>query len=211
MNLVRAARRIDRQAVTAAPAPARHFSSLIAAIAVVATTALSIGCRGADTRASDSLAPSGRAAAATADSPAKQDSAAPVGAAGDSAARVKAACVSEGTWQTCSVEKRLTDAGFVPQKQSVPAANLFPVKGAEYALGPARLHVYLFPSAQERAAAVAGIDTVAITRPGTPAQWSGPAWLITSNNLVAVLVSDNGRLVERVQLALTAGLPSAAH
>ena len=39
----------------------------------------------------------------------------------------------------------------------------------------------------------------------------GPAWLITSNNLVAVLVSDNGRLVERVQLALTAGLPSAAH
>ena len=132
-------------------------------------------------------------------------------AAADSTVLAKAACVSEGAWQTCSVEKRLTDAGFVPQKQSVPAANLFPVEGAEYALGPARLHVYLFPSAKERATAVAGIDTVAITRRGTPAQWSGPAWLITSNNLVAVLVSDNGRLVERVQLALTAGLPSAAH
>jgi hypothetical protein len=117
--------------------------------------------------------------------------------------------VSEGPWQVCSVEKRLTDAGFVPQKQNAPAADLFAVQGTEYALGPARLHVYLFRSAKEREAAVATIDTVAIARRGTSATWPAPAWLITSNNLVAVLVSDNGRLVERVQLALTAGLPSA--
>jgi hypothetical protein len=38
-----------------------------------------------------------------------------------------------------------------------------------------------------------------------------PPTLITSNNLAAVLISDNGRLVERVQNAITAGLPSAAH
>lgn len=121
-----------------------------------------------------------------------------------------AACVSAGAWEPCSVEKRLTDAGFVPLKQETPAAALFRVEGIEYALGPARLHVYVFPSAAERATAVAAIDTVAIARRGTPAAWGGPAWLITSNNLVAVLVSDNARLVERVQLALTAGLPSAS-
>jgi hypothetical protein len=108
------------------------------------------------------------------------------------------------------VEKRLTDAGFVPQKQDAPAADLFSVEGIEYALGPARLHVYVFASAAERATAVAAIDTVAIARRGSEAAWGGPAWLITSNNLVAVLVSDNARLVERVQLALTAGLPSAS-
>jgi len=37
-----------------------------------------------------------------------------------------------------------------------------------------------------------------------------PPWFITSNNLVAVLVSDNGRLIERVQNAVRAGLPSPA-
>lgn len=179
----------------------------VGSIAVAVLAALSTACGGSDTGASDT---SVRAAAAT-ESLTTKDSAALAIAAANSAALTKPACVSEGAWQTCSVEKRLIDAGFVPMKQAAPAAKLFAVEGEEYALGPARLHVYLFPSAKERAAAIAGIDTVAITRPGTPPPWSGPAWLITSNNLVAVLVSDNGRLVERVQLALTAGLPSAAH
>jgi len=42
-------------------------------------------------------------------------------------------------------------------------------------------------------------------------EWPLPPTLITSNNLVAVLVSDNARLIERVQLAITAGLPRASH
>jgi len=181
----------------------------VESIAVAVLAVLSIACGGSDTGTSDTSMP----AAAATESLTTMDSAAPARptAAADSAAPAKPACVSEGAWQTCSVEKRLTDAGFVPLKQAAPAAKLFPIEGEEYALGPARLHVYLFPSAKERATAIALIDTVAITRPGTPPPWSGPAWLITSNNLVAVLVSDNGRLVERVQLALTAGLPSATH
>jgi hypothetical protein len=64
-------------------------------------------------------------------------------------------------------------------------------------------------SANARAAASAAVATVTIARRGAPATWPAPAWLITSNNLVAVLVSDNARLVERVQLAITAGLPRA--
>lgn len=120
------------------------------------------------------------------------------------------ACISEGDWQPCSVEKRLTDAGFVPIEQGASPSGVFPVPGTTYALGPAHLHVYLFPSAKAREEAVAGIDTVAVAKPGSPGSWAGPATLITSNNLAAVLVSDNGRLVERVQNAITAGLPSAA-
>jgi hypothetical protein len=34
--------------------------------------------------------------------------------------------------------------------------------------------------------------------------------VITSNNLAAILVSDNGRLIERVQNAIRAGLPAAS-
>jgi hypothetical protein len=119
--------------------------------------------------------------------------------------------VSEGNWQACSVEKRLTDAGFVPIKQGAAPASVFAVPGQSYALGAAALHVYLFPSAKAREDAVAAIDTVAVARKGATASWPLPPTLITSNNLAAVLVSDNGRLIERVQNAITAGLPRASH
>lgn len=178
-----------------------------AARSIVLVACVAIACARGDSRSGSSdSATRGTGSVSTADSGARG------AASGDSLTANAGApppCVSAGAWQACSVEKRLTDAGFVPQKQDAPAADLFPVQGTEYTLGPARLHVYVFPSAAEREAAVATIDTVAIARRGTPAQWGAPAWLITSNNLVAVLVSDNARLVERVQLALTAGLPSA--
>jgi len=57
---------------------------------------------------------------------------------------------------------------------------------------------------------VAAIDTVTVAPRGGVVNWPMPPTLITSNNLAAVLISDNGRLVERVQNAITAGLPSAA-
>ena len=71
--------------------------------------------------------------------------------------------------------------------------------------------MYLFRSAKERATATAAIDTVLVVRRGGVSPWSMPPMLITSNNLAAVLLSDNGRLIERVQNAITAGLPSAVH
>jgi len=120
-------------------------------------------------------------------------------------------CVSEGQWQACSIEKRLTDAGFVPINKGAAATGVFAIEGTRYALGPAELHVYLFASAKDRAAAVGGMDTVTVTRGPGPSPWSMAPTFISSNNLVAVLLSDNGRLIERVQLAITAGLPSAAH
>ena len=89
--------------------------------------------------------------------------------------------------------------------------GVFPVAGTSYTLGTAALHVYLFASAKARETAVAAIDTVTVAPRGGVASWPMPPTLITSNNLAAVLISDNGRLVERVQNAITAGLPSAAH
>ena len=119
------------------------------------------------------------------------------------------ACVSEGDWQPCSIEKRLTDAGYVPINKGPSPTSVFPVPGTTYALGPAQLHVYIFKSAKEREQAIAGIDTVAVSRRGSAAPWPTRPTLITSNNLVGVLESDNGQLIERVQLAITAGLPRA--
>lgn len=119
--------------------------------------------------------------------------------------------MSEGEWQSCSIEKRLTDAGFVPIKKGPAPTGVFPVVGTTYALGDAQLHIYLFKSATQREQAIAKIDTTTVSRRGSASPWSLPPTLITSNNLVAVLVSDNGRQIERVQLAITAGLPRASH
>ena len=139
-------------------------------------------------------------------SPRRDSAAAPA-----SGAATTPACVSEGEWQSCSIEKRLTDAGFVPINKGPAPNGVFAVAGTSYALGAAQLHVYIFKSAKAREQAVAAIDTTTVSRRGSTATWPLPPTLITSNNLVAVLVSDNARLIERVQLAITAGLPRASH
>jgi hypothetical protein len=108
------------------------------------------------------------------------------------------------------VERRLIDAGFVLVNKGAAPTGVFPVAGTSYTLGTAGLHVYLFASSKARETAVAAIDTVTVAPRGGVAKWPMPPTLITSNNLAAVLISDNGRLVERVQNAITAGLPSAA-
>ena len=157
----------------------------------------------ARTDSSVSNAPIANAPAAAASQ--RADSAAsPAGAA------ATPGCVSEGEWQSCSIEKRLTDAGFVPINKGPAPTGMFPVAGTSYALGAAQLHVYIFKSAKEREQAVAGIDTTTVSRRGSQASWPMPPTFITSNNLAAVLVSDNARQIERVQLAITAGLPRAS-
>jgi hypothetical protein len=118
--------------------------------------------------------------------------------------------MSEGDWQQCSIEKRLTDAGYVPVIKGPAPTGIFDVAGTTYVLGKAELNIYIFRSARDREAAVAQIDTNTVAPRGATAPWSMPPWFITSNNLVAVLVSDNGRLIERVQNAVRAGLPSPA-
>jgi hypothetical protein len=124
---------------------------------------------------------------------------------------INSSCVNEGAWHPCSVERRLIDAGFVLVSKGAAPTGVFPVAGTSYTLGTAALHVYLFASSKARETAVAAIDTVTVAPRGGVANWPMPPTLITSNNLAAVLISDNGRLVERVQNAITAGLPSAAH
>lgn len=151
-------------------------------------------------------------APAIAASPGADSSAAPARAAAapPSGAPSTSGCVSEGEWQSCSIEKRLTDAGFVPINKGPAPSGLFPVAGTSYALGTAQLHVYIFKSAKAREQAIAGIDTTTVSRRGSPAPWPMPPTFITSNNLVAVLVSDNARQIERVQDAITGGLPRAS-
>ena len=84
------------------------------------------------------------------------------------------------------------------------------VPGAAYAVGGGELQVYLYPDSLARQRDFADFDTARV-RSAQPADSSAqphaPATLITSNNLAAILMSDSETQIERVQLALTAGLP----
>jgi hypothetical protein len=174
-------------------------AALAAALVAVAACARD-GKSGGDSASTATATPTPVARADSASAPSTASAGAPTAAT----------CVSEGKWEACSVEKRLTDAGFVPIRKGEAPTGVFDVPGTTYTLGAAELNVYLFPSAKEREAAIGAIDTVTVVRGAGASPWSSAPTLITSNNLVAVLLSDNGRLIERVQNAITAGLPSAA-
>jgi hypothetical protein len=166
-----------------------------------------VACQRQATDRPDSAASSATGAAAAASAGSARPADTPRAPAASAAAPT---CVSEGEWQQCSIEKRLTDAGYVPINKGPSPTGVFPVAGTTYALGSAQLHAYVFKSAKEREQAMSAIDTVTVSRNGSAAPWPVRPTLITSNNLAAVLVSDNGQLIERVQLALTAGLPRAS-
>lgn len=146
----------------------------------------------------------GRADSASA-SAAGAEPAAILRAPGDSACRNLS-----GRWDECNVRQRLERAGLAPRRAPAPVRQpIFSVPGISYAVGRAELQVYLYRDSAALARDVARIDTLRVQgRDAAPIAWADTPTLITSNNLAAVLLSDNGTQVERVRLAVTAGLPA---
>jgi hypothetical protein len=121
----------------------------------------------------------------------------------------KAKCQPTGLWALCSVEKRLTQSGFVLIKNdsAPPKRAGFSVAPVAYTLGHSRLEVFLYPSAAAAARDVAALDTVRIAPRGGANNWEGSPTFVRAGNLLAVFMTDNPQSAERVSLALTAGAP----
>jgi len=122
-------------------------------------------------------------------------------------------CRLEGDWTPCAVADRFAHAGVVatPQPDSI-RHPFFSVAGIEYFVGNPehRVQVFLFPSAEIRARETAALDSVTAAPPGQRVTWRTPPTLVVSQNLAAVVLSVNDRTVERLSLALGAGLPQPA-
>lgn len=121
------------------------------------------------------------------------------------------ACPRTGLWAQCSVEKRLSQAGFVVRRvpDSVKRRSGFSVKPIAYILGRSRLDVFVYPNADAVARDVGGLDTLTAGPRGAPNQWGlgvHPTF-VRSANLLAVFMTDNPTQSERLSLALTAGAP----
>ena len=120
-------------------------------------------------------------------------------------------CPRTGLWAQCSVEKRLSQSGFVVRRipDSTKRRSGFSVTPIPYILGHARLDVFLYPTADAVAREVSGLDTALAGPRGAPNQWGigvQPTF-VRSANLIAVFLTDNPTQSERLSLALTAGAP----
>lgn len=137
-------------------------------------------------------------------------SASATGAPASSAPGAKPTCVLEGDWTPCAVEDRLLRAGVVAERQPTPARHpFFAVEGTVYQIGTPdhELQVFLYPSTAARVRDTDALDSATVSPRGTRVIWKAPPTLVTSNNLAAVILSLNDRTVERLALALAAGLP----
>lgn len=138
--------------------------------------------------------------------PAGSSAAAPP--AGTDTAAAGEECPMYGLWRPCSVQERLERSGFVvqPGRDSVGQPGLG-ISGTAYRLGSAELQLYLYADSVDARREASALDA----RGARPAVVSGvlrPPAVIRSNNLLALLFNNNDRQLERVQLALTAGLPA---
>jgi hypothetical protein len=126
------------------------------------------------------------------------------------AARDTTACPKDGRWRPCGIEDRLKRAGLVPhvRPDSARLPFLTPV-GQVWTVAKAELRVFLYDDPAQALREAQALDRIRVAPRGESYAWPVPATLIQSGNMVAVLLSENDRQVERVQLALEAGPPQA--
>ena len=120
-------------------------------------------------------------------------------------------CPGTGHWETCTVYDRLERAGLAPQRGDTVRFPFLRIAGQTWRLGNATIHVFRYRDSLARHADFAALDSLhARPRGDTLTTWPGTPTLLVNDNLLAILLSDNGEQVERVSLALTAGPPPKA-
>ena len=118
-------------------------------------------------------------------------------------------CPRTGKWALCSVEKRLSQSGFVvrPVSGDAPRRAGFSVAPAAYKLGEARLEIFVYPDEASLSRDLEKLDTVTVAPRGSPSKWGRVPTFVRSANLIAVFLTANPTQAERLTLALTAGAP----
>ena len=117
-------------------------------------------------------------------------------------------CLHDGRWRACGFVDRLERSGLVvrPQPDTI-RYDFLSVPGTAYALGRGDVQAFFYDDTTRLARDVAALDTVRVAPRGSSRHWDVPPTFVRSANLVAIVLSANEHLVERVQLALGAGAP----
>ena len=121
------------------------------------------------------------------------------------AARAESVAAARDEWNQPEVVKRLAEAGLVVTLHPGSVRQPFlRVPGARLNVSRSELQIYIYPDARARAADSQRLDTATVSPRGERSPWGRRARLIAAGNLLAVHLTDDNLLAERVSNALTA-------
>ncbi|MDQ6829603.1 MAG: hypothetical protein M3081_12105 [Gemmatimonadota bacterium] len=119
-----------------------------------------------------------------------------------SAAESTAAARDE--WNKAEVIKRLSEAGLVVSDVHRPARDpTLAMKGEQLTVSGSELRLFIYPDAAARARESAALDTTSI-HAGVPAPLPERLRYVIANNMIAIFVTPNERLAERIGDVLSA-------
>ncbi len=119
-----------------------------------------------------------------------------------SAAESSAAARDE--WSKAEVIKRMIEAGLVVvDSQKAASDPKLAAKGGQLIVSGSVLRLFIYADAAARAAESASLDTNSL-RPGVPAPLPDRPRYVISNNMIAIYVTPNDRLAERIENVLLA-------
>ena len=109
------------------------------------------------------------------------------------------------TWDVASVEQQLQAAGLAPTGQrEVVRQPFLSVPGVVMRLPSAEVQAYVYADAGAVARDARAIDTTRVAPPTMMIAWRMRPHLVTDNNLLAIVLTDDERLAARIRPALRA-------
>lgn len=117
-----------------------------------------------------------------------------------------------GLWTEAQLLDRLVRAGVAPRRAENPR-KIAPWMNREPVVllaGGGEVHVWIYPDSTARLAVTARLDPESATPRGETVPFTPPMRFVMQNNLAAVVSGGSERNLERVALALQAGLPIAS-
>jgi hypothetical protein len=109
-------------------------------------------------------------------------------------------------WTPKEVARRLTDGGLVVTDSGRTSVrqSFLAVEGRQMRVSGSDLQVFIYPDAASRKADSDRIDTARVAPGDSDIDWVTTPHLIASGNLIAIHLTPNERLAERVRLILEA-------
>lgn len=109
-------------------------------------------------------------------------------------------------WTPREVARRLTDGGLVVTDSGRTSVrhSFLAVEGTQLRVSGSDLQVFVYPDVAARRADSERLDPARVAPASMIIDWVAPPHLIASGNLIAIHLTPNERLAERVRLVLEA-------
>ncbi len=130
-------------------------------------------------------------------------------AAGQATAAQAAALPATGLWSEAHLMDRLSRTGVLPRARegNPPSTPWMNAPVIALSAGGGEVYVWIYPDSTARREVTDGLDPETGVPSGTTSPFAPPTVFVTNNNLAAIITGGTEQNIERIMLALQAGLP----